>query len=71
MYDANTARKKTKLGAWEKIEKAIDYAVRQGSSLCYINHRASDQDVLRLEQMGYDVRRDTDGTTWIYWFDTE
>lgn len=71
MYDASTARKKTKLWKCAKVEKAIDYAVSQGNSLCYMNHRVSDDDVLRLEQLGYDVRRDTDGTTWIYWFDTE
>ena len=71
MYDVNTARKKTKAGGWAKVEKAIDYAVSQGNSLCYIHHRSSDDDVLRLEQMGYEVRRDPTGITWIYWFDTE
>lgn len=71
MYDVSTERKKTKASGWAKIGKAIDNAVCQGNSLCYIHHPASDDDALRLEQMGYDVRRSTDGTTWIYWFDTE
>lgn len=71
MYDVYTARKKTRIAGWARLEKAVEYAIGEGKNLCYVHYRATDDDVMRLEKLGYEVKVDGAGVTWIYWFETK
>ena len=66
MIPASEAREMLVEARMKVFDKAVKYEVKQGKNLCFVGIRANPEEEYKLEKLGYKVKTDDRGNTWLY-----
>lgn len=71
LMTANMARALLPDARAKKIESAIRFAVNDGDSVTFVRLTLKPHEVTMWEDLGYEVRADSSGSTFFYWHEED
>jgi hypothetical protein len=67
LLSASQAREMMPHARANKVEKAIRFAIKEGETTCFVRFRCTEGELRMWEDLGYNVRTCSSGSTFFSW----